>query len=87
MQSGEHLNLEVNPSTRPVYRGEGLPDRIAHEIVSAPTISSEHDGRQCTRRRPIALGRPDHELPSSSSLSPSAVGETVIPRFDRTTEV
>jgi hypothetical protein len=45
MQNGEHLNLEVNPSRRPVRWGKGLLDRVAHKIVGAPSIASEHDGK------------------------------------------
>jgi hypothetical protein len=39
------LNLEVISSARPFHRGEGLLDRFAHKIVSAPTITSDHGGK------------------------------------------
>jgi hypothetical protein len=45
MQNGEDLNLEVNPNTRPVHCGEGLLDCVAHKVIGAPTIASEHDGK------------------------------------------
>jgi hypothetical protein len=45
MQNGEHLNLEVNPSRRPVRCGKGQLDRVAHKIVGALSVASEHDGK------------------------------------------
>jgi hypothetical protein len=35
---------DPDPGVGPVHRGEGLLDRIAHQIVGAPMIASEHRG-------------------------------------------
>jgi hypothetical protein len=45
IQDSEHLSLEVNPGTRPVLRSKGQLDRVAHKIVGAPSVASEHDGK------------------------------------------
>jgi hypothetical protein len=44
MQRGEHLKLQIDPGVGPVHPSEGLLDRIAHQIVGAPTIAGEHGG-------------------------------------------
>ena len=40
-QCGEHSNPQADLVTRPLHRGEGLHDRLPHEIVGALTISGK----------------------------------------------
>ena len=71
-QGGEHSNLQANPDTRPVHRGEGLNDRLTHKIVGTLTIAGENPGEGAQ------MGNSGDDVRSPESAPVSQVAAVVI---------